>query len=351
MKGVVEAINDISEDVHDWETEPNFTIDQTQLDNCKHQSSATLNALMQAARNHAMSAGLSPISLLDAAASHVSANVVEIIKLLKIRKTIKTSASTTSLARKSFTEMQARRSFSTGSAVGAKGDDARDQRSPAPPSPGESLLSPAQTTFASGPPLSPGFRGARADSVISTSSAGQRSDAFDLDRKASILGNRQQQQFGSDLAPALPMQRQTSERYSPQPPSASATAPRSWASPESSYHGRSDERRISSPMKSPGISSSDRRSPVQSTQASQSMSEQRPRRNSGEWEEVKVRAIAGHNIDYNRLTLCADVHSRIFLPNPRLWSTRFNSYWPRSGMATTRTGPLLRLPSTTICRK
>lgn len=288
MKGVVESINDISEDVHDWESEPNFTIDQTQLDVCKHQSSTTLNALMQAARNHAMSAGLSPISLLDAAASHVSANVVEIIKLLKIRKTIKTSASTTSLSRKSFSEMQTRRSFSSGSVIAGKGDHSREQRQSPPPSPGESLLSPLQPSFSQGPPLSPGFRGGRADSVISTSSAGQRSDAFDLDRKASVLGNRQHQQFASDLAPNMPMQRQTPDRYSPQPPSASI-APRSWPSPEPPYQHRSEERRISSPLRSPGRSSPGRQSPTHVTDLPESTTEQRPRRNSGEWEEVKVR--------------------------------------------------------------
>lgn len=288
MKGVVESINDISEDVHDWESEPNFTIDQTQLDNCKHQSSTTLNALMQAARNHAMSAGLSPISLLDAAASHVSANVVEIIKLLKIRKTIKTSASTTSLSRKSFSEMQTRRSFSSGSVIAGKGDHSREQRQSPPPSPGESLLSPLQPSFSQGPPLSPGFRGGRADSVISTSSAGQRSDAFDLDRKASVLGNRQHQQFASDLAPNMPMQRQTPDRYSPQPPSASI-ASRSWPSPEPPYQHGSEERRISSPLRSPGRSSPGRQSPTHVTDLPESTTEQRPRRNSGEWEEVKVR--------------------------------------------------------------
>lgn len=35
-----------------------------------------------------MASGLSPVSLLDAAAGHLSANVVEIIKLLKIRRTV-----------------------------------------------------------------------------------------------------------------------------------------------------------------------------------------------------------------------------------------------------------------------
>jgi hypothetical protein len=284
MKGVVEAINDISEDVQNWEAEPNSSIDQTKLDDCKHRSSTTLNSLMQAARNHAMSAGLSPISLLDAAASHVSANVVEIIKLLKIRKTIKTSTSTTSFGRKSFTEMQARRSFSSGSAVTSKLDT--DLKSVAPPSPGESMLSPHQQNFMPGPP-SPSRTG-RADSVFSTSSAGQQSDAFDLDRKASVLGSRHQPAFNADL---MPSQRTQTGRLSPHPASSGVTN-RSFASPEPSQHSRVDDYREthnSTPLRSPGYSSPGRASPAVNEQQPEPQ-EPRPRRSSGEWEEVKVSA-------------------------------------------------------------
>lgn len=283
MKGVVEAINDVSEDVHNWEAERNFTIDQTKLDDCKHRSSTTLNSLMQAARNHAMSAGLSPISLLDAAASHVSANVVEIIKLLKIRKTIKTSTSTNSMGRKSFTDMQARRSFSSGSAVTGKVDT--DSRPEAPPSPGESMLSPHQQNFVPGPP-SPSRTG-RADSVFSTSSTGQQSDAFDLDRKASVLGARQPTTFNADL---MPSQRTQTGRLSPLPPSSDG-ANRSFTSPEPSQHSRANDYREthnSTPLRSPGYSQPGRATPAVEKQQPEPQ-EQRPRRNSGEWEEVKVR--------------------------------------------------------------
>lgn len=86
MKGVVVATADISEDVKAFEDHPNLDVDVSQLESLKHQSTSTLNGLMQAARNHAMSSGLSPVSLLDAAAGHVTANVVEIIKLLRIRR-------------------------------------------------------------------------------------------------------------------------------------------------------------------------------------------------------------------------------------------------------------------------
>ncbi|KAL4878396.1 hypothetical protein BJY04DRAFT_195932 [Aspergillus karnatakaensis] len=48
---------------------------------------ATANNLITASRNFASSHGLSPISLLDAAASHLSTAVIELIRLVKIRPT------------------------------------------------------------------------------------------------------------------------------------------------------------------------------------------------------------------------------------------------------------------------
>lgn len=47
--------------------------------------SATANNLITASKNFANSSGLSPVSLLDAAASHLSTAVIEIIHLVKIR--------------------------------------------------------------------------------------------------------------------------------------------------------------------------------------------------------------------------------------------------------------------------
>ncbi|KAE8392740.1 hypothetical protein BDV23DRAFT_49994 [Aspergillus alliaceus] len=47
--------------------------------------SATANNLITASKNFASSCGLSPVSLLDAAASHLSTAVVELIRLVKIR--------------------------------------------------------------------------------------------------------------------------------------------------------------------------------------------------------------------------------------------------------------------------
>lgn len=50
--------------------------------------SATANNLTTAAKNHAVGGGLSPVSLLDAAASHLTAAVIELIKVAKLRPTM-----------------------------------------------------------------------------------------------------------------------------------------------------------------------------------------------------------------------------------------------------------------------
>lgn len=89
MKAIVEAITSIGEDVKSFEAHPNLDVDVSRLESLKHESTTRLNSLMQSARNHAMASGLSPVSLLDAAAGHLSANVIEIIKLLKIKRSDK----------------------------------------------------------------------------------------------------------------------------------------------------------------------------------------------------------------------------------------------------------------------
>ncbi|MCO5599765.1 hypothetical protein L7F22_053872 [Adiantum nelumboides] len=60
-----------------------------QVSQAKTRISNTLNNLMTACRNHASSHGLSPVSLLDAAASHVSTAIVDVVKLVKVRKATK----------------------------------------------------------------------------------------------------------------------------------------------------------------------------------------------------------------------------------------------------------------------
>ncbi|KAJ4363920.1 component of the polarisome [Neocucurbitaria cava] len=53
----------------------------------KSRVSATANNLITATKNHASSSGLSPVSLLDAAASHLSTAIVELVKHVKVRPT------------------------------------------------------------------------------------------------------------------------------------------------------------------------------------------------------------------------------------------------------------------------
>ncbi|SJX64926.1 related to SPA2 protein [Sporisorium reilianum f. sp. reilianum] len=95
MKTVVLSTTLVTDDVAKYEQIPSNLAelspeDQEQLMALKSKCSATLNNLMTACRNHASSHGLSPVSLLDAAASHVSATIVDLVKLLKVRKASKT---------------------------------------------------------------------------------------------------------------------------------------------------------------------------------------------------------------------------------------------------------------------
>nr|CDI55326.1 related to SPA2 protein [Melanopsichium pennsylvanicum 4] len=97
MKTVVLATTLVTDDVSKYEQISGNIAelsqeDQEQLMALKSKCSATLNNLMTACRNHASSHGLSPVSLLDAAASHVSATIVDLVKLLKVRKASKVEA-------------------------------------------------------------------------------------------------------------------------------------------------------------------------------------------------------------------------------------------------------------------
>ncbi|GAA5850267.1 hypothetical protein JCM8547_001069 [Rhodosporidiobolus lusitaniae] len=60
--------------------------DQDLVNSLKVKVNATLSNLMTASKNHAMSFGVSPVSLLDAAASHLAATIVELVRILKIRR-------------------------------------------------------------------------------------------------------------------------------------------------------------------------------------------------------------------------------------------------------------------------
>ncbi|KAG6879161.1 hypothetical protein C0992_004694 [Termitomyces sp. T32_za158] len=89
MKSVVNAVTAIIDDVRAWERRPQrerSDVDPEALGYLCERAEATLSNLVAASKTHATSSGLSPVSLLDAAASHVSTTVTEIGRTLCIRK-------------------------------------------------------------------------------------------------------------------------------------------------------------------------------------------------------------------------------------------------------------------------
>ncbi|CAG8642255.1 16371_t:CDS:2, partial [Dentiscutata heterogama] len=90
MKSIVIACKGITEEVDAYEQRKNSSMkaeDKEKLNTLKSKFSATLQQLMTAAKNHATGYGVSPVSLLDAAASHLNASVVEMVKHVKLRRT------------------------------------------------------------------------------------------------------------------------------------------------------------------------------------------------------------------------------------------------------------------------
>ncbi|MCJ1405742.1 component of the polarisome [Xylographa trunciseda] len=85
MKAVVLAIRSICQDITD-SVSPDDDMTQ-QRARLRSNVSATANNFITASKNFAQSHGISPVSLLDAAASHLAAAVVELIRTVKIRPT------------------------------------------------------------------------------------------------------------------------------------------------------------------------------------------------------------------------------------------------------------------------
>ena len=83
VKDVIIAIRSITLDL--GSTTSGKDAETHQKHKLKVRASATANNLITAAKNFAASRGLSPLSLLDAAASHIVAVVIELIHLVKIR--------------------------------------------------------------------------------------------------------------------------------------------------------------------------------------------------------------------------------------------------------------------------
>jgi len=79
VKSVVTATRTLTKDIERERSEA--------VVRAKSRIAATANNLTTAAKNHATGCGLSPVSLLDAAASHLTASVIELVKLVRIRPT------------------------------------------------------------------------------------------------------------------------------------------------------------------------------------------------------------------------------------------------------------------------
>ncbi|KAI9730669.1 MAG: component of the polarisome [Cirrosporium novae-zelandiae] len=85
MKTVVVAVKHITQDIDGAPTNGDELSQQRNKQ--KSKISATANNLITAAKNFASSNGISPVSLVDAAASHLTAAVVELIRTVKIKPT------------------------------------------------------------------------------------------------------------------------------------------------------------------------------------------------------------------------------------------------------------------------
>lgn len=87
MKAVVNAVTAITDDLRQLERRPRSNeVDFDALRSLRDRAEATLSNLVVATKSHATGAGMSPVSLLDAAASHVSSTITEIAKIAFIRR-------------------------------------------------------------------------------------------------------------------------------------------------------------------------------------------------------------------------------------------------------------------------
>jgi len=87
MKSVVLAVRSITQDIEAAETADKDDEKVHRQGKLKSKVSATANNVITASKNFASSNGISPVSLLDAAASHLTMAVVELVRAVKIRPT------------------------------------------------------------------------------------------------------------------------------------------------------------------------------------------------------------------------------------------------------------------------
>ncbi|KAL2021436.1 hypothetical protein VTK56DRAFT_7189 [Thermocarpiscus australiensis] len=85
MKAVVASVRRITKNIDGSAQDGEAAMQQRQK--LRSRVSSTANNLITASKNFASSAGISPVSLLDAAASHLVAAVIELLRAVKIRAT------------------------------------------------------------------------------------------------------------------------------------------------------------------------------------------------------------------------------------------------------------------------
>ncbi|KAI9276728.1 hypothetical protein BDA99DRAFT_531823 [Phascolomyces articulosus] len=93
MQKIVMTCKKVTEEVEQHETRGGLSsIAQTSLYSLKSQFSTALTHLLTAAKNHANGMGISPVSLLDAAAGHMTTVMVDLAKLLGIKPSSESSS-------------------------------------------------------------------------------------------------------------------------------------------------------------------------------------------------------------------------------------------------------------------
>ncbi|KAG8752017.1 component of the polarisome, partial [Ceratobasidium sp. 423] len=86
MKAIVTSVSAIADDVESYVRHQRVPSEHENATQLVERLRATLGNLVAAARTHAMSFGTSPVSLLDAAASHVSTTVTALVREVLVRR-------------------------------------------------------------------------------------------------------------------------------------------------------------------------------------------------------------------------------------------------------------------------
>ncbi|KAG2226469.1 hypothetical protein INT45_014213 [Circinella minor] len=147
MQKIVMTCKKVTEEVEEHETRGGLTsMTQSNLYNLKSQFSTALTHLLTAAKNHANGMGISPVSLLDAAAGHMTTVMVDLAKLLGIKPGTASSSNEVPLANmdsnRNDTLDALSRGPSTGSSLRRKdsANDKSNNRIAAAAAAGDSLL-------------------------------------------------------------------------------------------------------------------------------------------------------------------------------------------------------------------